>query len=246
MILPILLVAALSPAAQAQTDPQTQPKTVRHFEAVSIKPSKPGAVLQDMRITLPPGRMEAVNITVNELLAAMTGFAGKVEGGPKWAASDRYDIIAKAKGEFGPAETNAMVMTLLADRFKLAIRHESREVPGFALLTGKQAPDLAPAKAGEKTQIRLDDLRRVVFQNVSMGGVASYLRSMWGEPVEDRTGMKGNFNFSIEPESFADTPGESFSARIRPAIEALGFRVQPLKVPRDFTIIERVDRPTEN
>ena len=56
----------------------------------------------------------------------------------------------------------------------------------------------------------------------------------------------GGIIAAIEPESFADTPGESFSARIRPAIEALGFRVQPLKVPRDFTIIERVDRPTEN
>jgi uncharacterized protein (TIGR03435 family) len=216
-----------------------------HFEAVSIKPSKPGAVVQDMRINMPPGRMEAMNITVTELLAALSGFSGKVEGGPKWAESDRYDIIAKADGEFAPADANAMVMELLKDRFKLDAHHESREVPGFALMTGKKPPALEPAKSGEKTSIRLDDRRRVVFQSVNMLELANYLRSMWGDPVMDRTGMTGRFNFSIDPAGVGD-PGDSFSARVRPAVETLGFRVQALKVARDITIIDRVERPTEN
>jgi uncharacterized protein (TIGR03435 family) len=238
MPLLFLLVAALTPASQAQD--------VRQFEAVSIKPSKPGAVIQDMRITLPPGRIEAVNITLNELLSSLTGFSGRVEGGPKWAESERYDIVAKANGEIAPSERNSMVIAMLEDRFKLVVHHEAREVPGFALMAGKQPPNLDPAKAGEKNAIRLNDRRQVVFQNVTMSDLANYLRSMWGDPVVDRTGLTGHFDFSIEPNSFADASGESFSARIRPAIEALGFRVQALKLSRDITIIDHVERPTEN
>src|SRR5438477_12289389 len=96
--LPIRIVlfalVAMAPAAAQKSDSPLSPP--RRFEVVSIKASSPGAVVQDMRIFVPPGRVEAVNITLVELLASLSGFSGKVQGGPKWAESDRYDIVARA------------------------------------------------------------------------------------------------------------------------------------------------------
>jgi hypothetical protein len=96
MILLAIAILAQSPNAAAAAAP-------RRFEVVSIKPSRPGATMQDMRINLPPGRIEALNITLNELLLSFSGFSGKVEGAPKWADTERYDIEAKAATEIAPA-----------------------------------------------------------------------------------------------------------------------------------------------
>jgi uncharacterized protein (TIGR03435 family) len=59
--------------------------------------------------------------------------------------------------------------------------------------------------------------------------------------------MVGNYDFSLDPaDSFASTPGEAFRDRVRSAVEALGFKLEPLNVTRDIVIIDHVERPTEN
>jgi uncharacterized protein (TIGR03435 family) len=242
-LLPLFLLVTAIPAPSQKAEGNLSP---RRFDVVSIKRSGPDAVIQDMRITLPPGRIEALNITLSEMLLSFSGFSGKVEGGPKWVESERYDVIAKADGEITTAERGPMLMALLEDRFKLAVHHEAREEPGIALTKGKQLPDVKPAKEGVQTLGRLDDHRQVIFRNVRMSQFASYLRGMWGYPVVDRTGMAGNYDFSLDPDSFAITPGEAFRDRIRSAVEALGFKLEPQRVTRDVTVIDHVERLTEN
>jgi uncharacterized protein (TIGR03435 family) len=241
-----LLVTVVPALSQVKTGDTASP---RRFEVVSIKRSRPGATIQDMKIIFPPGRMEAVNITLSELLSSFSGFSGKVEGGPKWVESDRYDVIAKADGEFTSSGRGPMLMALLEDRFKLVIHHESKDEPGIALAKGKQPPDVKPAKDGERVVgrvVRSDDHRQVVFRNTGMPQFASYLRAMLGVPVVDRTGMTGSYDFSLDPDSFASASGEAFRDRVRPAVEALGFKLEPARVARDITIIDHVELPSEN
>jgi uncharacterized protein (TIGR03435 family) len=197
-----------------------------------------------MRINLPPGRIEALNITLYELLSYL--FTGHVKGGPKWAESDRYDIVGKADGEIKPSERGPMLRALLEDRFKLAVHQEMKEETGIALTAGKRPSDVKPYQGGEQTVGRLDEHRQVIFKNVGMPGFASYLHAMWGTAVEDRTGMAGNYDFSLDPYSFAGTPGEPFRDRIRSAVAALGFKLEPLKVTRLVTTIDHAEQPTEN
>jgi uncharacterized protein (TIGR03435 family) len=72
-----------------------------------------------------------------------------IEGGPDWINSERYTIEAKAAG---PVETTMMqgpmLQTLLEDRFKLKIRHETREIPMYALTVAKGGPKLTPHVEG--------------------------------------------------------------------------------------------------
>jgi Protein of unknown function (DUF3738) len=50
-----------------------------------------------------------------------------------WISTDHFDIIAKAEGNPTNDEFSLMLRALLAERFKLSVRHESRDRPIFAL-----------------------------------------------------------------------------------------------------------------
>jgi uncharacterized protein (TIGR03435 family) len=56
---------------------------------------------------------------------------------PKWATSDRYDIQARAPGNPTKDQYRLMMQALLADRFKLAIHYETKDVSAYALMLDK-------------------------------------------------------------------------------------------------------------
>jgi hypothetical protein len=209
---PLLLLAiAAHPAAHPATvQPQTQASlnAPRQFEVASIKPSKPGAAVQDARLNFVGGRFEALNVTLNDVLYSFCGFSGKVQGGPKWTESDRYDILAKFDGAIEP---------------------------------------------GEATLIRLNDRRQVIFQAVNMGRLANYLHQIWRTTVVDHTGIAGKFDFTIELDSVAPKISgqsiprqDSFADLLRAAIEQSCFRVETQRVTVDITVIDHVERLSEN
>jgi len=66
---------------------------------------------------------------------------------PKWVEGKRYDIRARAAGNPGKNQFRLMMQTLLAERFKIAVHYEERQVPVFALVEdkkGKKGPRLQP------------------------------------------------------------------------------------------------------
>jgi uncharacterized protein (TIGR03435 family) len=75
--------------------------------------------------------------------------ASQVVGGPAWIDSEGYDIEAKAAGGSDPNQEWLMWKTLLADRFKLGIHRETRELPIYHLTVAKNGlklPAAAPAE----------------------------------------------------------------------------------------------------
>jgi uncharacterized protein (TIGR03435 family) len=70
---------------------------------------------------------------------------------PKWALTDRFDIQGKAAGNPTKDQMRLMVQALLADRFRLAVHHEIRQVPVLALLVDQ------PGKLGPLLQKHPDD-----------------------------------------------------------------------------------------
>ena len=85
----------------------------------------------------------------------------QIVGGPAWLNTDRFDVIAKAEGDVPPPEPGGapgklqlMVRSLLADRLKLTVHHEGRELPMYALVVAR-----SDGKLGPKLKVR-DRLRR--------------------------------------------------------------------------------------
>jgi uncharacterized protein (TIGR03435 family) len=73
----------------------------------------------------------------------------QLEGGPSWVRDDRYAIDARTGGNTTPDQMRGMLQSLLADRFKLVLRRETRTVPVYELVVADEGLKIAPMKEGE-------------------------------------------------------------------------------------------------
>jgi uncharacterized protein (TIGR03435 family) len=138
-----------------------------------------------------------------------------IAGGPGWVASDLFDIIAKVPEGTKMPEANQMLQSLLADRFKLVVRHETHPVPRYVLTVGKGGSRLKPASgsgqgcqpvqqpggAGERFGRYAEHL--VECHNMTAAEIADNLHQMAGagyfdHDLIDETKLSGSFDFKLE------------------------------------------------
>jgi uncharacterized protein (TIGR03435 family) len=84
---------------------------------------------------------------------------------PKWANTERFDIQAHASGDPSKDQYRLMMQTLLADRFKLAVHYETKEVKELALVLDK------PGKLGPQLYSHRDDVSCVTSMVPQTGAV---------------------------------------------------------------------------
>jgi len=115
------------------------------FEVASIKRNTSGTGNMTMQMA-PGGRLNFVNMPARALIIRAYQLQQfQLIGGPAWLANDRFDIIAKAEGDATPPQTNLMLRALLADRFKLVVHTETRELPVYHLVKARPDGNLGPA-----------------------------------------------------------------------------------------------------
>ena len=71
---------------------------------------------------------------------------------PRWVTTDRFDIQAKVEGNPTKDQMRLMMQALLADRFRLAVHHEMRQLPVYALLVDQ------PGKLGPLFRKHVDEV----------------------------------------------------------------------------------------
>ena len=125
----VILGVASHPAAQSPPAPA--------FEVTSIKPSN--SAVRGPNGAPVGGRYLASNVTLRDLvIRAYDLVDSQVDGGPDWQTSRRFDIEARAADPIaGMTAMRPMVKTLLADRFKLKVHIERREMPIYALVVAR-------------------------------------------------------------------------------------------------------------
>jgi len=213
------------------------------FEAASLKPSDPAAQGQSIRIQ-PGGRFTVVNMPLRALITfAYQLQAYQLVGGPSWIGSDRFDIVAKLDGELAPPTTpgqpdRAMLAmrTLLADRFKLVGRRETRELDTYAMVLakpGQPGPSLKPAAADCSPEamaarraappgslpplfcgLRFEGPGKLALSGMPLSFYATNLSNQVGRFVVDKTGLDGRWDFKL---SFAPAPPPGQQAGTVPA-----------------------------
>jgi len=168
-------------------------------------------------------------------------------------SSPRYTIGQFMEGEAPKLEV--MIKNLLADRFHLAIHRESKEVPGYVLLVGKDSPKIrefkdSDIKVAPPTQRRgtvPSSSQHYYAPRTTMTYVALMLGVITRRPVIDKTGLMGEFAVDLE---FAapDAPvGDSSAPSIFTAVqEQLGLKLESSRVPAEIIAIDRVEKPSEN
>jgi uncharacterized protein (TIGR03435 family) len=118
------------------------------FEVASVKPAAPIAgnrIMVMMRGgpgSPDPGQITYTNVTVKNVLMTAYGVKGFQITGPGWLDSERYDIVAKLPRGATKAEFMVMLQNLLAERFKLTLHREKKDLPMYALVVGKNGPKL--------------------------------------------------------------------------------------------------------
>jgi len=73
----------------------------------------------------------------------------QISGGPDWLDSDRFEITLKAEQAVGDHDLLAMLQTLLAERFKLALHREVKPIEAYVLEVGKNGPKLESGNGGD-------------------------------------------------------------------------------------------------
>src|ERR1022692_1571498 len=121
------ITAAATPAA-----PPTFDIADVHVSAKTTNPYMSGGVLRG-------GRYEIRRATMVDLIRTAYGIDdnSKVQGGPAWLDTDRFDVIAKAPAGATQDSSREMLQTLLADRFKLVVHTGTKPMPTYVLALGK-------------------------------------------------------------------------------------------------------------
>lgn len=258
----LLTLALAVPQLHAQDPP-------KEFEVASIKPAAPGAHGVRLQIT-PGGGFVGTNITVKFLIQQAYGVRDfQISGGPSWIGSEHYDINAKAEGTTSADQLKPVIQALLADRFKLTIHRDTKELPMYTLVVAKGGPKLqesaspagppGPGGPGKGGMIRMGR-GMINGQQMSMTMFATQLAQQLGRSVTDKTGLSGSYDLKLEwtpdesqspfprdPAAEAAHPIDTNGPTIFTALqEQLGLKLESQKGPVEILIIDRIEKATEN
>jgi uncharacterized protein (TIGR03435 family) len=223
-------------------------------------------VLRPGSINMPdPGRVRIERQPMLDLLAAAYSLRAEQVTAPAWAADTAFDIeaVIPPKTESDPPNrVNLMLQALLKDRFGLVARLETRVSAGYALVVGKGGPKLQEAAAQKqmtKKEVMQEQSRRMTeiqkspktpgssfsrYSSTTLADFTMRLSGIVGSPVTDMTGLPGKYDISLEISK--DTPDEP-GITIFQAVEKLGLKLEPRKIPLQFLIVETLTKlPIEN
>ena len=252
---PILIAQAPAPAKEPAA--QMAPEKPLSFDVASIKPfsnsgrgggrGAPDGAAQAIvpngggALRFMPGRVISApsGVTARRLiLEAYHLTPYQLSKGPGWLDSDGFSLEGKADGA-DENQLRRMLQTLLAERFGLAMRRETKELPVYALVVGKNGTKLHEWKEGDQMpEFHGENNFR---DRGTMQHFADFLSNNQavGRPVLDKTGLKGIYVIYVEW-------GANFDDFLPEMQEQLGLRLESQKGPVDFFTIDQIDRPTSN
>jgi uncharacterized protein (TIGR03435 family) len=152
--LAIIVIAALGGAA-AQT-----PDTSLQFEVASIKaspPPDPRGFRMSFRGgpgTDDPGLFTCENWGLSGLITLAYDIQDYQLSGPEWMGTTRFMVSAKIPPGTTKEQFHLMLQNLLAERFKLALHREKKEMQAYSLVVSKNGHKLKQSPAA---QLPLDD-----------------------------------------------------------------------------------------
>lgn len=229
------------------------------FDVVSIKPT-PGQPMNSGFRRASPSVLNATNVSLRFLIEyAYDVRDDQVSGGPAWIDSERYEVLAKPPGGGDPREDAKLIrqrtQSLLADRFHVTLHRETKELPVYVLVVAKNGPKALKESASATTDF-VNNGRHLSCQRVSMAVFAGqFLANQIARSVTDKTGIEGNFDFTLDwsPDDtppVAATDGRASPQQFPPLFlaiqEQLGLRLEQQKGPVEVLVVDRAVRPAEN
>jgi len=275
------LVNATQSRAESQTENTSTIAPV--YAAASIKPNKSDGGM--FKLLAGPDTFTAT-ATPQMLIRQAYGVEDdRISAAPTWLTSEKYDIEAKVdkplvdemqklRPDQRELVRRRMLQALLADRFKLTLHREVRDLPEYALVIAENGPKLQEAKADDTypngiqgpggAHLMRMGKGQLTAQRFSMADLAHLLSQQLGHTVLDKTGLTGNYDFTMhwtpdesearmfkgpegQPGPDSTSAPESSGPPIFTAIqEQLGLNLESQKGAVEILVIDHVERPSEN
>ena len=277
-----LVFGLFHPAQSLAQSAQTAGATTPGFESVFIQPNTKGKAMPPFNIVAGPNEnfvgfkfsnaeFLATHATLPQIIRMAYGVLDfQVTGGPDWLNREKYDVAAKFLNGMEDAkvwslpqdeQTSRMdqrrleLQSLLADRFRLVVHRETRQLPIYSLTIAASGPKLqkaSPRDAYANGMKRRDGVPMgaglwvpqagvLVGQGVSTGLLAAHLSNQFGRVIVDNTGLSGKYDFKLQ-----FTPDKDEAASLLSAIpEQLGLQLTPQTGPVEMIVIDRAE-PAEN
>lgn len=230
-------------------------ESVPAFEVASVKvsvPSSQGMRVQPNAITPSPGGVTMLNVSLKAVVQWAYHMQSIQVVGPDWIDSNRYDIVAKAPGPASNQQLRQMVQTLLADRFKLAFRRETKEMQAYVVTVAKSGHKMKPSEGdGEMDAKPTGKGLIIAFTHVTLAQLAEMASSPLQGVVVDQTGLKGAWDFTLDASNFVGQPPadpqEAIGMIIQILNEQLGIKIDQKRVPAEMIVVEHAEKtPTGN
>jgi uncharacterized protein (TIGR03435 family) len=221
----LIALAALSVSAQERI-PAGPPQNGPRFDVVSVK--RVTEIRSQRSIgEMPGGRFVLSAMAIAPLVrSAYRADTSDLIGAPDWVMSETYDVDAKATGDVPRDQMTAMLQSMLAERFKLAVHYEVQERPIYALVLARADGRLGPGirrsdldcdainaarRAGSKEappatsngapacgmSMRAEKGVEVLLGAQPLTTLAASFGSGIGRVVIDKTGLTGNYDVTL-------------------------------------------------
>lgn len=243
-----VLLSLLAVVASAQTP------TDLKFEVASIRPTAEQG--NSVSIYTGAGRIRTTNTSLFTLIAnAYDARSFQILEATGWMLDERFDVNAKiedetesdlsqnAKGE----RLRIRLRNLLADRFQLKIREETRELPIYALVIDKGSQHKMKTSASGNGSTNTNESNgsgSFRGDGIKMSSLALHLSGTVGRTVLDQTGLADEiFAVDLKWSDGSTGEGPSVFTAVR---EQLGLRLESKKGPVAVFVVERAAKPSEN
>ena len=247
LALPLMFGLLNATPTRAQGDDQTAGASLPKYTA-TIRPSALATPADGRSVT----RMEQVMFSPNGFLAANVPLqtviqeaygvqANQISGAPDWVKSVPYDVEVKFDKSESPSESDhaepgpsnqsrQILRSILADRFKLTLHRETKNLSSYALVVAEDGSKLQPSQSsganpvastalerrlmGESIRMKLNGAQDTVLEARGMPTVdfASQLSRQLGSVVVDKTGLAGKYDFTLKFSGNANQLSESGQA----------------------------------
>jgi uncharacterized protein (TIGR03435 family) len=239
------------------------------FEVADVHPSPVTTVQVARGPFLNGARYDLRNATIVDLIVrAYDVTADKVIEGPSWLEYDRFDINARMPLKTSSPDAKLMLQALLAERFNLAFHKEQRPLPSYVLTApkGKQKLKESDSSGDTGCRVTLDQPRPAdvaagvqptlaasyTCKNMTMAAFAEGMRGMLlaqqyvgTNPVQDKTGIEGKWDFSFKYNLPIGGPGDGTT--LPDALDKqLGLKLEQETVTLPVIVVEKANRASPN
>jgi uncharacterized protein (TIGR03435 family) len=266
-----IAVGMCAPSMRAQEYDRTTgliaTSALPEFEVASVKPSAPDS---NLKVDFAPGgKLFITNATLRFLIKIAYDIGDdQLAGGPGWIGAKRFDLAATPERPLGgdpkgmaPDQillfhkpVRLRLQRLLADRFQLELRRESKPMPVFALTIAAGGPKkLMVSKSAGDAQLKFNNgLLSAV--GVDMATLARFLsEGQTGRPVVDMTGLTDKYDFQLEwtpdtnQNSQSGQPAEAGGVSIFTALrQQLGLKLDARTDASERLVLVRAELPSAN